>query len=157
MKYTNILFMRSTTCMLWKLFIELLGLIYWLKWWNMHLPDIVCRLHSYPLVLHFYRVLNTQRYYDKTTVVWMITFFWNVNGGWKLRGKKGEVVMYTHTNSHLGTKPNFHSIKMQQSMSVVKHYLLMCFAVTWKSAKIFMGEKICLPYWEKQNKIYLRP
>lgn len=64
----------------------------------------------------------------------------------KIEGEKSEVVMYTHTNSHLGTKPNFHYIKVQQSMSVVKHYLLMCFAVTWKSAKIFMGEKICLPY-----------
>lgn len=44
--------------------------------------------------------------------------------------------MYTHMDTHLGTKSNFHYIKMQQSMLVVKDYLLMCFAVTWKSDKI---------------------
>lgn len=66
--------------------------------------------------------------------------------------------MYTHIDTHLGTKPNFHYIKMQQSTLVVKDYLLVCFAVTCD--KIFMGKnavgKICLPYWENGDKDDLR-
>lgn len=68
--------------------------------------------------------------------------------------KKSEIVMCTHTDTHLGTKPKFHYIKMQQSMLVVKDYLLTCFAVTWTSDKIFMGKNMS-SLLRKQNKIYL--
>lgn len=52
----------------------------------MHLPVIVCRLHSYPLVLHFYRVLNTERYYEKTIVVWIINIFLKCK--WRMKIEK---------------------------------------------------------------------
>lgn len=135
-----------------KLFIELLGLL--IKAME-HAPAWHClqasQLPAGPAFLS--SLEHTEVLWENNSCMDDLLFFWNVNGGWK--SKKSEVVIYTHMDSHLGTKPNFHYIKMQQSMSVVNIIYLCVLLSLGRVLKYLWGNKNLSSLLRKQNQIYL--